>query len=156
MKSRSIILLLVVMTNYFSLVGQDLNVGLKYGAGFSSTHFAPKTFTFSTIDNETDHILGIQSEKIWSSPILNIAFKTKNRLGLYLDMSTQTFTYQYHVDKSISNDETAGLYTPRLAISYFSSTAGVTIDLIQTKLIKPYIKVGASLNSLLLSSEQKH
>ena len=88
------------------LEAQDLNIGAKFGFGLTDTEFVPKEFTFSTVENETAYMQGISSEKIFIGPVFHLDYKSKNRFGVFFDLSTITNTYEYDAATSIFDQVT--------------------------------------------------
>lgn len=148
MIGRIIIALSIICLGASStLLAQDLNIGAKFGFGFTDTEFIPREFTFSTADNETAYIAGISSENMFIGPVFHLEYKSKNRFGVYFDLSSFTNTYEF-VAQTSSFDQLA-LETPKLSTFYLQGNIGFTIDIVQNKLIKPYLRFGASINGLL-------
>jgi len=139
------ILIFVSVLTSVKLQGQDLNFGAKIGAGYSFTDLTPTEFTFSTTDNETTYIVGIESERLLQGPVFQLEYKSKNRIAILFDLNLFSVNYEYRV-------ETSPLFLvtkPKLSTDYIHASFAASIDLIQTKRIKPYLRVGASYNGLL-------
>lgn len=136
------------------IYGQDLNLGAKFGFGFTSTDFEAKEFMFSNVENEIAYMTDIKSEKMFIGPVFNMNFKSRNRLGIHLDLFTFTNTYEILTESSLSLVEFAPeISTPKLSTFYVNLSFGFTYDIVQTKIVRPYLRAGASLNGLLAVDE---
>lgn len=143
--------LLFVFSN--KATAQELNLGVKFGGGISNTAFTPATFHFSTVDNETAYISELTSEKLYTGLTLNIDYHTQNRWGVFGDLFTHTINYDF---SAFSDAENESIGDPLLSTTHLTAALGVSYDIIQTKLIKPYIRAGFGINMLLRSQEREY